>query len=195
LKDLAADLKRASAVLASTGDPGLLRIADGLSVWRDAETITLEMALGLPNTWRSAMRRSFRDDLYAGIARTHFSTLKGLPLARAIVAAIDHYETSSWRDDRANGRRPAGLKGQIFELLSLKERLLDVEALRKLIGAVNAQRFLTTNEQVSRTTPAGIFRAGEYQNQDLGSGEQRENDEHNEIPEGSEIGQPAPDRG
>jgi hypothetical protein len=131
VKDLAADLKRASAVLASTGDPGLLRIADGLSVWGDAETITLEMALGLPSTLRTAMRRRRRDEIYDSIAAS-FPGMSGRTLANAILETIRDYEMTAWPDDRDNCRRPAGSDGLVFDLLMLGGRRLDHESLRRL---------------------------------------------------------------
>jgi hypothetical protein len=149
--DLPADLHHAVAVLAETGDPALLRVADSLKLWLESENIKFEQALGTASNWRSVMRRRRRDEIYVEI----FPDLRGVSRrARAITEAIDRYQTSSWRHDRDSGRRPAGVNGLIYDLLSLGERLLDVEALRKL---------------------PGILRAGEYQNQDLHSDEQEEN--------------------
>lgn len=132
VKDVAADLRHASAVLASTGDPGLLRIADALSLWRESDATILEAALGLPPTWRSAMRRRERDDLYAEIARTCFPDLSGRPLANAIAKMIRDYETAAWPGDRGNYRRPHGPLGLVFDLLTLGGRRLDHESLRRL---------------------------------------------------------------
>jgi hypothetical protein len=56
--------------------------------------------------------------------------------------------------DPVEAPRQCRLLSFAYDLLSLNERLLDLEALRKL---------------------PGIFRAREYQNQDLHSGEQEEN--------------------
>jgi hypothetical protein len=124
--DLAADLNQTIALLAGTGEPGPLRMADALSLWRaSTDSVRLEDALGVAPTWRSAERRRKRDRLYVQIGQTHFPHLKGLPLARAIIAEIDRYQTSSWPRDRDNGRRPAGANGLIFDLLSLGEHLLD----------------------------------------------------------------------
>jgi hypothetical protein len=78
----------------------LLRIADALSLWLDGETITLEMALGLTNTWRSAMRRRRRDELYDEIAATRFPNLGGWALARAIDSLISRYAAGAWLRDR-----------------------------------------------------------------------------------------------
>jgi hypothetical protein len=142
------------ALAAASGDPEALHAADGLALWLGSDVATLEAALGLPATWRSADRRRRRDDLYAKIAQMNVPGLKGAPLARAVAAEIDRYQTSSWPRDRANGRRPGGANAMLFDILNLGERfLLDIEALRKL---------------------PGISSAFEYQNQALHSGEQEE---------------------
>jgi hypothetical protein len=133
LKDVAADLRRASAALASTGDAGLLRIADALSLWRESDATTLESALGLPPTWRSAMRRRARDRLYDSIAATCFPDLSGRPLANAIAGMIRDYETTAWPADRDAGRRPHGPNGLVFDLLMLGGRRLDHESLRRIV--------------------------------------------------------------
>jgi hypothetical protein len=151
--DLTADLKRAIATLASSGDPAQLRIADGLALWLESESTTLEAALGVAPTLRGAMRRRRRDALYAEIAQTLFPELSGWPLARAITTAVSRYRTGQWRHDRDNGRRPAGSNGLMFDLLKLGERLLDQEALRRL---------------------PGIFRAREYPSAAVGSSRARE---------------------
>jgi hypothetical protein len=155
LKDnLAANLQRVISMIAGSGDHEMLHIADALKIWiGGTDSVRLEDAFGVAGNWRSARRRHRRDEIYIEIARTNFPDLTGVPLARAIAAAIGRYEASSWRFDRDNGRRPAGLNGLVFDLLALGGRRLDVEALRKL---------------------PGIFRAGEYQNQDLRFGEQVE---------------------
>ena len=138
MKDLAADLKRASAILAAA-DPTLLYIADAWAIWIGArDSVTFEDAVGVARNCRSARRRRRRDAIYIEIARTFFPNLTGLPCAREIVTAIDHYQTSTWRHDRDNCRRPAGANGLIFDLLSLGEHLLDAGTLRKLPGIFNA---------------------------------------------------------
>jgi hypothetical protein len=148
-------MHRVIASLAASGDPGLLRVADALKVWLDgADSIRLEDALAVAGNWRSATRRRRRDEIYQEIARTIFPDLSGLPQAKAIVTAVSRYQSSSWIRDRNSGARPIGMNALIYDLLALDERLLDSEALRKM---------------------PGIFRACEYQNQDLHSGEQEEN--------------------
>jgi hypothetical protein len=143
------------ALAAASGDPEALHAADGLALWLGSDVATLEAALGLPATWRSADRRRRRDDLYAKIAQMNVPGLKGAPLARAVAAEIDRYQTSSWLRDRASCRRPAGPNGLLYDLLALNEHLLGVAALRKLF--------------------ADILRVGEYQTHDLRFGEREEN--------------------
>ena len=86
LKDnLAADLNQTIALLAGTGKPGPLRMADALALWRaGSDFVRLEAALGVATTWRSAERRRRRDELYIEIARTFFPHLTGWALARAV---------------------------------------------------------------------------------------------------------------
>lgn len=169
MKNLAADLKRASAILAAA-DPTLLYIADAWAIWIGArDSVTFEDAVGAARNYRSALRRRQRDALYCKIGQTCFPHLTGLPLARAIIAEIDRYQTSSWPRDRDNGRRPTGINGLIFDLLALRAHMLDAEALRKL---------------------PGIFRACGYQTDGLHSDEQEENrfehDGQNFVFEGTE---------
>lgn len=155
MKDVAAGLRRMIAMGAGSGDIDALAASDGLSLWLSSnDSVKLEDALGVANNYRSTLRRRRRDDLYVEIAATCFPDLKGAPLARAIITGIDRYRASAWLRDHETGRRPAGANGLLYDLLALNERLLDVEALRKL---------------------PGIFRAGEYQDHDLGFSEQEEN--------------------
>jgi hypothetical protein len=168
LTDLAADLKRASAILAGA-DPTLLYIADAWAIWIGArDSVTFEDAVGAARNYRSALRRRRRDDLYAKIAQMNFPGLKGAPLARAVTAEIHRYKTNSWLRDRASCRRPAGANGLLYDLLALNEHPLGVAALRKLF--------------------ADILRVGEYQNQALHSGEREENhlEYDDQVFEGSE---------
>lgn len=137
--DLAACLHKVIALAAGSGDPEALHAADALSLWLEGnDSVKLEDAFGVAGNWRSTMRRRQRDEIYVQIARTLFPNLTGLPLARAVIAEIDRYQTSSWPRDHANGRRPLGQNGLIFDLLSLGEHLLDAGTLRKLPGIFNA---------------------------------------------------------
>jgi hypothetical protein len=132
--DLPADLHRAIATIAGTGDPALLRIAEGLALWLESESIKLEEALGVAPTWRAAKRRRRRDAIYDEIAATCFSGLSGRPFANAITNMISRYEIGAWPDDRDNGRRPHGPDGLVFDLLALGGRRLDHESLRRIVG-------------------------------------------------------------
>lgn len=136
LPDVRADLQRAIATLAGAGDVGILRIAEALKLWSESDC-PLEVALGVAKTWRVAERRRRRDAIYGMIAETYFSKLSGMPLARTVVVAVNRYETSAWRHDRACGRRPNGVNALAFDLLSIGVCRLDTEALKKLLAGKN----------------------------------------------------------
>jgi hypothetical protein len=136
--NLAADLRRTVALLAAADDPGLLRVADALPLWLESEAITLEEALGLPATWRTAMRRRRRDEIYEEIAAMCFPDLRGRPLANAITGMIYDYETTAWPADRDAGRRPHRPNGLAFDLLMLGGRRLDHESLRRIVVGKNS---------------------------------------------------------
>jgi hypothetical protein len=160
MADPAAGLHKVVALAAGSGDPEALHAADALCLWIEGnDSVRLEDALGVASNWRSTLRRRQRDALYVGIAQIHFPHLTGLPLARAIKTEIDRYAAGAWLRDRETGRRPDGSNALLYDILNLNERLLDVEGLRKL---------------------PGIFRAGESQNQDLGSDEQQ-GDSHEHV--------------
>lgn len=138
MADPAACLHKVIALAAGSGDPEACSAADALSLWLSSnnDSVKLEDALGVANNYRSTLRRRRRGDLYVEIAATCFPDLKGAPLARPIITAIDRYRASAWLRDHETGRRPAGANGLLYDLLMLKKRLLDVEALRKLfVGA------------------------------------------------------------
>jgi hypothetical protein len=131
--DVRADLNLAIATLAATGDAGLLRIADALSLWLAGETVSLESALGVASTWRSQTRRRRRDGIYAEIAGTLFPALIGRPLAKAIIEAIARYQSAAWLRDWKSDARPNGANALLYDLLSLDEHLLEIDALRRLL--------------------------------------------------------------
>jgi hypothetical protein len=135
LKDVAAGLHKVIAMAAASGDPEALHAADALAVWTAGnDSVSLESALGVASTWRSATRRSARDEIYDLIAATCFPDLAGRPLARAVDSLISRYETTAWPADRDAGRRPHGPNGLVFDLLALRVRRLDQDALRKTVG-------------------------------------------------------------
>jgi hypothetical protein len=136
LTEARSDLCRAIATLAATGDAGLLRIADALKLSLEGEAMSLESALGVGSTWRSVARRQRRAEIYAEIARTLFPALIGRPLAKAIIEAIARYQSASWRHDRESGARPNGANALLYDLLSLDEHLLDIDALRRVLKSL-----------------------------------------------------------
>ena len=113
-------IRGAVAALAELAPPAALPIVQVLSAWLDDDT-DLAAALGLPPGWRAEHRRAARDRLLHELAGRYFPTLAGRKLACAMALAARRYEGSGWPRDRKGGRRPDGLPGIIFDILSLGE--------------------------------------------------------------------------
>jgi len=135
-RDTIASVRRAIRFLTEQGDDDLVEIAGGLQRWTDgrADTVTLDIELGLAPGWRAAERRERRDLALLELHRGHFAGLKGRAAARAIAAAVHRYETTSWPRDRAGHRRPDGRSGMLYDALSLGE-VPGEETLRRLFSA------------------------------------------------------------
>jgi hypothetical protein len=116
---IAARLRAAAANLAERGD---VATAEAVLTWLDGDaSVTLEAALGLPPDGRMRARLENRDTLLIALARRHFPTLTGRRLADAVALAGSRYAGSSWTRDRRSGRRPDGLNGDLFDILSAGE--------------------------------------------------------------------------
>jgi hypothetical protein len=111
---------RAVALMVEHGDAGVMEVATAVADWLDQPdaTVTLDVALGLPATWRSDIRRGRRDAALIDLARRRFPGLEGREAARAVATAARRYEGSSWPRDRRANRRPDGLSGDLFDVLS-----------------------------------------------------------------------------
>jgi hypothetical protein len=113
---VATRLRTAAVVLAEHGDAAT---AEALWTWLDSDaSVTFEAALGMPSDGRARARLEARDALLIAIARRHFAELCGRALADAVVKAGRRYQGSSWPRDRRSGRRPDGLTGDLFDVLS-----------------------------------------------------------------------------
>jgi hypothetical protein len=126
------DLAEAIRLLAETGNPAGLRVAEALAAWRDAGQ-PIEAALGLQATWRSDYRRGRQNQALAAVAG-YFPGLFGRKLASRMTNAERRYRTA-WPRDRKTGHRPDGLNGAIYDCLVLSE-FPSEEKLRKLFNGV-----------------------------------------------------------
>jgi len=111
-------LRAVRDLLVDHGDATLLPVARAIDDWL-ANGGSFAGALGLPPTWRSDARRSARDAALLRLARQHFPNMAVQTAALAIAAAARRYEGTAWPRDRQKHRRPDGLRGEIFDVLSL----------------------------------------------------------------------------
>ncbi|HEV2546029.1 MAG TPA: hypothetical protein VGU20_01705 [Stellaceae bacterium] len=95
------------------------------------DKLTLETALGFQPGWRALATRHRRNEILREIARIYFPELQGRKRARAIARSAGAYEGNGWLRDRRSGRRPDGLKGLFYDLLSIGE-VPSEERLRQL---------------------------------------------------------------
>jgi hypothetical protein len=109
----------------------LLRLAD-----LSADVLSFEAEADLQPGWRSEARRARRDAMLIDLRRRRFPDLAARPAAVAIEIAGCRYAASGWRRDRRAGRRPDGLSGDLYDLLSICG-MPGREALRRLFSAVS----------------------------------------------------------
>jgi hypothetical protein len=81
-------------------------------------TLSFEEALGLRGNWCTRVRCEAQADILRYIAGRHFPTLVGRPRAKAVDKAGRNYETTSWPRDHKAKRRPDGLRGDFYDVLS-----------------------------------------------------------------------------
>jgi hypothetical protein len=113
-------IHRAVVTLAEHGDDGVVEVGSALLRWVEQPdgSTTLDAELDLPPGWRTEARRRARDDALVRLARKHFPALQGRAVAGAVAAAARRYEGTSWPRDRRAQRRPDGLSGDLFDVLS-----------------------------------------------------------------------------
>ena len=109
-------LRRASAMLLEHGGADVWPVAQAIETWL-AEGGDFAAALGLAPGWHSAMRQRERDRAIGELARQHFHTLTGRPLARALAAEGQRYEAGGgWRRNKATQDRPDGRDGLLHDI-------------------------------------------------------------------------------
>lgn len=134
--DPIAALRTVRAVLLAVEDPeaqpAAAVVADAIGAWLVTGGSFAE-AMGMTSDWHSAVRQREQRRAIRGAAEQHFGGLSCHKQARAIATAALAYETTRWPDDSAARRRPDGLNGYLFDILSAGP-MLAVETLRKCIG-------------------------------------------------------------
>ena len=121
-------------LLLAEHDAEMQRIAAALDLWLPpAEGMPFDQALGLPATWRSSWRRAERDAALIRLRAQHFPQLSGRPAAHAVAAAVRRYETTAWLRDYHSRRRPDGLSGACYDVLTHGDAP-GHETLRRLLG-------------------------------------------------------------
>jgi hypothetical protein len=132
LPDPMAAIGRAVRVLAESGDPEAVLVAEALERWR-AGNECLEVALGRAPGLRAAWHLRQRDMALRDLARRYYPGVKGRELAAAVHCAVRRYEASpAWPRDRNARHRSDGEAGAAYDVLMHGE-LPGVEHLRKVV--------------------------------------------------------------
>lgn len=98
---------------------GLAATAEAILTWLDGTSSdTFESSLGLPCNGRHRARLEARDEQLVMLAQRWFPTLQGRALAQAVACAASRYARSSWPRNRLSTRRPDGINGDLFDILS-----------------------------------------------------------------------------
>jgi hypothetical protein len=124
-------LRRARDLLAEQGDADVVPVVWAIDGWI-ARGGDFAAALGMAPGWHSAARIRQRDAALRKLA-AQYAPLRGRRLAAALVADAKRYETTRWPGDCADQRRPDGLQGLFYDLLSHGPMPAE-ETLRKCIG-------------------------------------------------------------
>jgi hypothetical protein len=115
-------IRAAVEILIAYGDGPTLGVAAALLSWLDqpaGQSKDLDSMFALP--WRRRLTECLRrrNELLVDIAHRRFPGLGCRSTARAMAATFRGYETTAWPRDRASGRRPDGLSGDLYDVLSL----------------------------------------------------------------------------
>jgi hypothetical protein len=133
-RDPIAAIGRAIVVLAQTGDPDVVWLAEGLMQWCRSRTILFEEALGYAPGIRGATMQRTRDNALGELARL-FPGLSGRPLEKKVRLLVEEYASTRWPADDAARHRPDGRDGLCFDLLS-NGALPCADHLRALLAAL-----------------------------------------------------------
>jgi hypothetical protein len=110
----------------------LLRLAD-----LTADSGTFEAEAGLCPGWKAEARRARRDAMVIDIRRRHFPDLTARAAAAEIETAARRYAATGFRADRRTRRRPDGIRGDLFDILSVCE-MQGRDALSRLFNGMGA---------------------------------------------------------
>ena len=130
--DIPGLLKTWATVLAGAGHPDG---AAALLIVRDDGVDSLPAAMGAPWGWRATAQHQARDDAIRQLHAQHFPELVGRAAARAVGGALRRYQSTSWPRDRRSHRRPDGVDGACYDLLTLADRVPSEETLRRMFAA------------------------------------------------------------
>lgn len=149
--NLAAVIDEAIEVLALSGRPNAIRMADALDQYRRLPAVSIEACLGAADNWRAAEQLRHRNEMLVDIARQHFGAQDfgaiGRTAARQMLAALTRYEAGEYHQHLEANRRPDGVRGRLYDILalgvpSLKEST--ARALSRGSGAVSRTPFPLT---------------------------------------------------
>jgi hypothetical protein len=114
--DAMAAIGRAVRILAESGDPDAVLVAEGLDRWRRSRSASLEAAAGWASNVRATSMQRARDEALRRLGR-RFPGKRGHPLARAVYQLLHEYETTAWPRDRDAHHRPDAEAGDCFDVL------------------------------------------------------------------------------
>jgi hypothetical protein len=132
---------RALALLRASDNADAAWLAEALATWLAGAP--WEGAAGLAEGWRALVHQQAQDAAMAGLTAA-------LPpgSARSTAAEIERrlarYQAGRWRQDRAAGRRPAGIDGLLHDYL-LADGALSAERIRRRLAWVTRSRAMTQN--------------------------------------------------
>jgi hypothetical protein len=127
-------LGRVIALLARSGDPDAIWAAEALVGWRDGSESFEEVLGGAPGL-RAAWHRRQWDRALGALAQRFPAARSARALAAEVHPAVSRYEAGPWLRDKAAGRRPDGINGLCYDLLSHGE-LPGEDRLRRLLKSV-----------------------------------------------------------
>jgi hypothetical protein len=132
-------LRQAGLLAVEHGAPAARAIGAALLRMADLTTDagTFEAEAGLCPGWQAEARRARRDAMLIDLRRRHFADLTARAAAAAIETAGRRYAAAGFRADRRAQRRPDGVRGDIFDILSVYE-IQGRDALSRLFNGICA---------------------------------------------------------